>query len=258
MLDLSSVDVDELCSALEDHSPGVSWWIDPESGEIRVEPDDGETDDALDAAGVVFIEPLRSADGYRDMADFGAGIGDRRARERLSRAIEGRGAFRRFKDELVDFSDLRQVWFDFHNARMARRAIEWLVDHHLISDEAAARASGEYLDPELPGAGVDPHQLAIDVAADLRSLYGPRLVEVVLFGSTARGDDDADSDLDLLVVLAEVSSPWDELRRMDDVLWRHTERSGVTVSAFPVGRTAYERGDSPVLVRVRREAVPVG
>lgn len=258
MLDLASVDLAELCSALEDHSPGVSWWLDPHTGELQFERDDGEIGDALDAGGMVFVDPLGSGEGYRDMADFVASVGDRRARERLSRALEGRGAFRRFKDALLDFPELRQAWFDFHDARMARRAVAWLADHHLISREAAEQASAEHLDPEFAGTGLDAHRLAVDVAADLRALYGARLLQVALFGSVARGDDDADSDVDLLVVLDEVSSPWDELRRMDDVLWRHTERSGVTVSAFPIGQAAYERGDSPVLVRVRQEALPVG
>jgi uncharacterized protein len=35
----------------------------------------------------------------------------------------------------------------------------------------------------------------------LRSHYGSRLVQVVLFGSKARGDADAESDLDLLILL---------------------------------------------------------
>ena len=37
--------------------------------------------------------------------------------------------------------------------------------------------------------------------ARLREQYGDRVVRVVLFGSKARGDYDAESDLDLLVVL---------------------------------------------------------
>ena len=37
--------------------------------------------------------------------------------------------------------------------------------------------------------------------ARLREQYGDRLVRVVLFGSKARGDSDAESDLDVLVVL---------------------------------------------------------
>ena len=61
------------------------------------------------------------------MEDFIRRVRDPRARDLLERAIAGRGAFRRFKDTLLDFPDLRPVWFAFHDARMERRAIEWLA-----------------------------------------------------------------------------------------------------------------------------------
>ena len=35
MLDPASVDLDELCVALDDHTAGVSWWINPATGELR-------------------------------------------------------------------------------------------------------------------------------------------------------------------------------------------------------------------------------
>jgi len=63
---------------------------------------------------------------------------------------------------------------------------------------------------------------------------------------------------DLLVVLDQVDSPWEELRRMDDVLWSYTERSGVTVSAWPVSVAEFEHPTTPVLIRASAEAVPVG
>lgn len=53
-------------------------------------------------------------------------------------------------------------------------------------------------------------------------LYGDRLRTVVLFGSRARGDAHAESDMDLLVVLDEVCSRRKELARMSDVLWRYS------------------------------------
>jgi predicted nucleotidyltransferase len=89
------------------------------------------------------------------------------------------------------------------------------------------------------------------VAADLRRLYGDRLVEVVLYGSHARGDAHPDSDVDLAVILDHVVSPWEELRRMDEVLWRHTLDSGLTVSATPIGHAAWKDARRP-LVRAAR------
>jgi predicted nucleotidyltransferase len=260
MLDLAAVDLDDLCTALEDHSYETSWWLDPKTGEIRPHiPDlDEDSPDELEARGFLYIEPIKSSDGYEDMADFVSGIADRRARERLERAIEGRGAFRRFKDALFEFSELRDLWFSFHDARMRRRAVWWLAENDLISEEVAEAAEQEYPDPPLPAPETEPAELAAAVATDLRELYGSRLIDVVMFGSRARDDGDPESDLDLLVVLDEVESPWDELRRMDEVLWLHTEASGITVSAIPVTAADLDNPTAPVLIRAMRDAQPVG
>lgn len=254
MLDLAAVDLGDLCMALEDHSYESSWWIDSVSGEIRFSGPDDEDADDIAGSGWVCIDPVESGDGYRDMEAFIAQVADRRAADLLERAIAGRGAFRRFKDTLFEFPELRERWFAFHDARLHRRALEWLADAGLVPDQVAEAAMAGYPDPAL-GVGAD--SLIDAVAADLRTLYGPRLVRLLVFGSRARGEEDEESDLDLLVVLDEVDSPWDELRRMDEILWRHTERSGVTVSALPVSAADFEEPTAPALIRARAEAVPI-
>jgi len=255
MLDLAAVNLDDLCIALEDHSYESSWWIHPSSGEIRFHnPDvDGSADDLGDA-GWVYVDRLDSREAYRDMEAFVALVQDRRAADLLERAIAGRGAFRRFKDTLLEFPQLRQRWFTFHDTRLRRRAIEWLVDRHLVADGAIEMAAAQYPDPPL---APDGDSLVDAVATDLRALYGDRLVRLLVFGSRGRGDAEEESDLDLLVVLDELESPWVELRRMDEVLWRHTERSGVTVSAWPVSIAEFDHPTTPALIRARSEAVPV-
>jgi predicted nucleotidyltransferase len=260
MLELAAVDLDDLCQALEDHSYETSWWLDPRTGEIRYHnpdvADDGHDD--LEAAGLVFIDPVESRDAYEDIAAFAARIPDRHVAELLERALEGRGAFRRFKDTLLEFPELRQAWFAFHDARIRRQAIQWLADRGLITPETADAAAQQHPDPDLGEPPIDLDALAREVSADLRDLYGDRLARVVLFGSSARRDASDESDLDLLVVLHELSSPWDELRRMDDVLWRHTERSGVTVSALPVSASEFDDPSAPVVIRAKAEGIPVG
>jgi predicted nucleotidyltransferase len=42
---------------------------------------------------------------------------------------------------------------------------------------------------------------------ELRALYGPQLVRLLLFGSQARGDADEGSDIDVLVVLVPLPAP---------------------------------------------------
>jgi Nucleotidyltransferase domain len=114
-----------------------------------------------------------------------------------------------FKDALLDFQGLRQVWFAFHDARMERRAIEWLADRGLVDRGVAEREVRAREDPQLPelASGLDPVEIAEAVAGELRALYGRRIRRVLLFGSWARGDAHPESDIDLLVVLDRSSRP---------------------------------------------------
>jgi uncharacterized protein YajQ (UPF0234 family) len=70
-----------------------------------------------------------SREGYRDMEAFIDTVSDARLQSRLDRAIRGRGAFRRFKDELRDAeADVEQRWYAFKQQRLEERARTWLAD----------------------------------------------------------------------------------------------------------------------------------
>jgi len=202
-----------------------------------------------------YIEPLPSREAYDDLADFTERVRDRRARDLLERAIAGRGAFRRFKDTLFDFPELREAWFAFHDARMERRALAWLADEGVVDEAAASRAIDDRPDPVLTqlSGPFDPVEIARAAAADLRLLYGERLRQVLLFGSWARGDAHPESDIDLLVVLDRVDSPWDELRSMEEILDRHSVENETVVSALPVAEAAIAEPRIPVLIRAAAE-----
>jgi predicted nucleotidyltransferase len=261
MLDLDRVDLGELCMALEDNSPEHSWWVDPRTGTFEFWSDlgDNEGEEHPEDRGLVAVEPIDSAEGYSDMEDFSARVPDARSRDHLLRAIAGRGAFRRFKDTLLDLPDLREAWFAFHDARMQRRAIEWLETRGMIGSAEAECALAERPEPELEKVAgpLDARSVAGAVARDLRDLYGNRLRRVVLFGSWARGEAHPESDIDLLVVLDEVRSRWRELDRMSDILWRHSLEHDVVVTEMPVSEAEYRHSDEPLLVRARAEGVPV-
>jgi predicted nucleotidyltransferase len=259
MLDLRQVDLGSLAEALEDHAPETSWWFDPDTGDSSpyIEPDSiahDATEHPSDR-GLLLIEPIPSREAYGDMEDFIGRVRDLRLRDLLARAIAGRGAFRRFKDTLQEHPELRRSWFAFHDARMERRAIEWLVGRGLIDPGVAQHAIEERRDPELPdlAAGFDPVAVAEAVAVDLRARYGPRLRRVLLYGSWARGDAHPESDIDLLVVLDQMDSPWDELRAMDELLWRHSRENDAVISAIPVAEAALRDAANPLLIRARAE-----
>ncbi len=257
MLELAQIDLSELAEALEDHSYEHEWYIDRATGEILMRSDHVDDVEDLEGRDLVAIASTPSDEGYQDLVDFSTRVRDHRARDLLMRAIEGRGAFRRFKDTLFEFPDLRKDWFAFHDTRMERRAIEWLRDEGLIDADIAAVALAQIPEPELPEASVafDPHEIASAVARDLKSLYGERLKKVVLYGSWARGDAHRESDVDILIVLDRVDSWVEERDRMDDILWKHSLENSTVVSALIVSEEDYERQREPVLIRAVAEGV---
>jgi Uncharacterised protein family (UPF0158)/Nucleotidyltransferase domain len=261
VLDLQKVDLGDLAEALEDHSYEHTWWLDPETGEVVLWSDylEEQGERHPETRGLRPIDPISSHEGYADMQDFIERVRSPQARNLLERAIAGRGAFRRFKDTLLDFPELRDAWFRFHDCRLERRGIRWLVGEGLVDEAMAQRALMERREPELAelSGAFDPQQIAQDVAQDLRRLYSDRLKSVLLFGSWARGDAHPESDIDLLVVLDRVGSVWGELRRMDPVLWRHSFDNDTVVTALPVAEDDFEERRTPLLVRAHAEGLPL-
>ena len=156
MLDLGRLDVDEIATALSDQTDYKHrWLIDPRTGEVAFWTSDtgidGENPVELDELDLVPIDPLPSAVWYADMADFAERISDDAAGRRLARAIRGKGAFRRFKDELFEeYPELVPAWQVFREARAQRRAVEWLLDQGLIEDDVARQFLVDHPDPGLP------------------------------------------------------------------------------------------------------------
>ena len=80
------------------------------------------------------------------------------------------------------------------------------------------------------------------VVEQVRALVGEKLDAVVLYGSYARGDYDAESDIDIMV---RIRCPQDGLSDYEDALARICSRVSlqydVTVSIVPVSNQTFER-----------------
>lgn len=92
---------------------------------------------------------------------------------------------------------------------------------------------------------------------ELEKLYGDRLKDIVLYGSWARGDATEDSDIDVLVLLRGKVIPGEEIDRMIDIITDINLKHGALLSVYPVSEDDYSTVNSPLLMNVRREGVPV-
>lgn len=134
---LSRIDLAELAMALDDHGDWTEWWFDPATGEVTPGMDPSVTglDEDFDTASLVMIEPTPSGDAYHDMVRFAEAVADPRMQRTLLRALEGKGAFRRFRDVVHDTEVLGMRWRDFSGLASERRALEWLHTHDLVDPD---------------------------------------------------------------------------------------------------------------------------
>ncbi len=156
MLDLEEVDVDEIATALADQTDYEHrWLIDPRTGEVILWTSDtgidGENPIEIDELDLVIIDPLPSYVWYQDMVDFAEGLSDRTASRRLSQSLQGKGAFRRFGNQLYQHHpELSSAWQALRDAKSRLRAVQWLSDEGLIEDGAAQRFISDHPEPGLP------------------------------------------------------------------------------------------------------------
>jgi hypothetical protein len=80
---------------------------------------------------LIAIPQQSSADAYADMQAFIETVTHPHLAVRLQDAIRGRGAFRRFKDRLIDYPAERERWFAFKDARLQRRIVAWLASENI-------------------------------------------------------------------------------------------------------------------------------
>ena len=147
------VDLEMIASAMDDIARvDMNYYLDKETGEViflleeisryveeedenlRKELLDWQKKDIKVAQDILFKNPDRyiyipegsPCNGYDLMVEFAETIEDDLLREKLHIALDGKGAFRRFKNVIADYPDYREKWFRFRDERINKKVIEWL------------------------------------------------------------------------------------------------------------------------------------
>lgn len=128
-------DWEALEDAFENNAPEVHSYLHIKTGEVlRVV--DGIADPEMHSRiamdiHYMRIDPVSSREQYRWMERFIPMVTDPVVQERLSAAIDGKGAFRRFKDVLMSYATERERWFAFRSERLRVFMEAWLGAHGL-------------------------------------------------------------------------------------------------------------------------------
>ncbi|HEY5948514.1 MAG TPA: UPF0158 family protein [Kofleriaceae bacterium] len=129
-----TIDFEEIQMAFEDRDGDGQWFLDRDTGDvIRLTDDEHELAEQVEDSGERYIGiPYQGSEaGYRDMAEFIGSVDDNRLHALLDTAIQGGGAFRRFKDVLRDYPQERERWFAFQKQCVHRRIRRWLESEHI-------------------------------------------------------------------------------------------------------------------------------
>lgn len=127
------VDWEALEDAFENNAPEVHSYLHLVTGEVlRVV--DGVADPQMHVriasdTNYLRVDPVSSREQYRWMERFIPMAEDVELREKLTRAIDGKGAFRRFKDVLMSYAPDRERWFTFRSERLRTFIEAWLSAH---------------------------------------------------------------------------------------------------------------------------------
>jgi predicted nucleotidyltransferase len=97
--------------------------------------------------------------------------------------------------------------------------------------------------------------LLSELRRGLEASYGKRLQGLYLYGSRARGEAQADSDVDVLIVLDEIEHYFAELERTAELVSELSLRYDVNISRILISSSRWREDDEPFLLTVRQDAV---
>ena len=101
-----------------------------------------------------------------------------------------------------------------------------------------------------------PEGLLNELKQGLELIYGDQLQGVYLFGSYARGEQDSESDLDILIILDDFERYSTEVKRTGELVSNLSLKHGVSISRTFIRGNEWVTGDSPLLRNAGEEAVP--
>lgn len=158
MINKKPVKLDDLVGEIEIQIDGTFTYINTQTGDVitlsREEIRAAEDEESLekfpdwqrenieraieiieDEEGIYLDFTLRNEyHEYEIIEEFIGTIHEEEIREELYEAIQGRGAFRRFKDGIIEHGVEKQ-WYEYKDKKIKELVIEWCKEHDIAIEE---------------------------------------------------------------------------------------------------------------------------
>jgi uncharacterized protein len=101
-------------------------------------------------------------------------------------------------------------------------------------------------------------EILAELKHEFKQILGHQFAGMYLYGSQAREDAQAGSDIDILtVVQGEYDYPY-LLSKISEIVAHLSLRNDVVISSVFVTQEKFEQEQTPFLLNVRREAIEIG
>lgn len=134
------VKLSDIIDAIEMADQFSENFLDRETGEIvwisdmaMSEDEKEEACDRLDEHGFYRLPTFYDIHEYDIMEEFVCSL-PQPMQNKLSQAISGRGAFRRFKNTIRQLG-IEEQWYEYQASAYRRKAIEWCKENQLVFEE---------------------------------------------------------------------------------------------------------------------------
>ncbi len=94
-----------------------------------------------------------------------------------------------------------------------------------------------------------------EVKERLQKIYGNNLKGIVLYGSYARGDYSDGSDIDLIILLDDITDLTEERNKYFDEIWDLDLKYDTLISTIPMKEKDYQTRRLPVILNAKKEGI---
>ncbi|MBC8071240.1 MAG: hypothetical protein IAG13_23145 [Deltaproteobacteria bacterium] len=185
-------------TAFEHNAPETHSYLDLKNGQVVTIVDSRPEDDEKrqlvrkSEGRFVHLDPASSREQYRWMERFVQSVADEALKERLILAIDGKGAFRRFKDVLLSYPVERDRWFTYRANLLHIYINGWLDAQDILLGELAPWGMPDQpAEPDIPlekpigqrgeGPTETLRRQARELVDDLPALELPALIAYLRF-----------------------------------------------------------------------------